>query len=171
MSPVDPAVRWVRLLAPISGRLVPLEQVPDPVFAERMAGDGVAIEPAVGRRGAAVTVVAPCDGRLAALFPGGHALAIVGPGGVEVIVHVGLDTVELKGAGFKTLARQGKEVRAGQPLVRFDPEVLGRRGKRALSPVLVTNVDAVERLEVAAGPEVRAGEDVLLTVWLKEAAE
>ncbi len=167
-----PATGAIELLAPMSGRLVPLEEVPDPVFAERMAGDGVAIEPepeaspASGDR--SVTVVAPCDGLLAVLFPGGHAMAIAGPGGLEVIVHVGLDTVELAGAGFEVLARQGDRIRAGQPLVRFDPAALRDRGKRALSPVLVANVDAVERLQVSAGPTVRAGRDVLLTVWPKE---
>lgn len=160
----------VQLLAPMSGRVVPLEEVPDPVFAERMAGDGVAVEPepaVLTTGGTMVSVVAPCDGLLAVLFPGGHAMAIVGPAGLEVIVHVGLDTVELEGAGFEVLARQGDQVRAGQPLVRFDPAVLRSRGKRALSPVLVANVDAIERLRANPGPTVDAGRDVLLTVWPK----
>ncbi|MHB0886257.1 MAG: PTS sugar transporter subunit IIA [Bacillota bacterium] len=160
----------IELLAPVSGRLVPLEKVPDPVFAERMAGDGVAIEPETEPEPEPMTVVAPCDGLLAVLFPGGHAMAIAGPGGLEVIVHIGLDTVELAGTGFEVLARQGDQVRAGQPLIRFDPAVLRGRGKRALSPVLVANMDAVERLQVSAGDTVRAGRDVLLTVWPKEVA-
>lgn len=164
---LDPTMT-VRIVAPISGRLIPLEEVPDPVFAQRMAGDGVAIEPAADPSGGPVTVVAPCDGQLAVLFPGGHAMAVVGPGGLEVIVHAGIDTVELQGAGFETLAKQGDLVRAGQPLVRFDPEALRRGGKRAISPVLVANVDIVAGMEVSKAAEVRAGRDVLLTVRLKE---
>lgn len=157
----------VDLLAPLSGRVVPLDEVPDAVFAERMAGDGVAIEPEAGPGGGPVTVLAPCDGRLAVLFPGAHALAIVTPSGLEVIVHIGLDTVDLAGEGFEALARQGDEVRTGTPLVRVDFDVVRGRGRRALSPVVIAGPGAVESLAVTTLTTVEAGRDTLLTVATK----
>src|SRR5512138_697102 len=99
----------------MSGRVLSLEQVPDPVFAERMLGDGVAIEPTEG------IAVAPVSGTLIVFHSAGHAFAIQErSSGIGVLVHVGLDTVELKGRGFERLAEQGDEVEAGETLLRFD---------------------------------------------------
>ncbi len=126
----------MEVLAPVSGRAVPLSEVPDEVFAQGMAGEGAAIVPS--RSGVAV---APVSGTLIKLFEGGHAFGIEAEGGVELIVHVGLDTIELRGKGFEKLATEGETVEAGQPIVRFDLETIRDAGYDPITPVVVTNAD------------------------------
>ncbi len=152
----------VILLAPLSGRVVSLEEVPDPVFAERMAGDGVAVEPDPAGDG---MVVAPCAGELVALFATGHAFGIRTPEGVEVLVHIGVETVALREEGFVRLAAEGDRGAAGDPIVRCDFDAIRTRAPSALSLVLVTNMALVASFSAASGT-VTAGKDVLLTLDL-----
>ncbi len=151
----------VKLLAPVSGTVVPLDQVPDPVFAGRMVGDGVALAPDEGG-----DVLAPCDGELVALFSTGHAFGIRGEHGLEVLVHVGIETVALEGEGFTLLAAAGDRVRAGDPVVRFDMEVIASKAPSTLTLVVITTGDLVKSFKPAEG-RVRAGRDVLMEVELK----
>ncbi|RAQ98475.1 PTS sugar transporter subunit IIA [Thermogemmatispora tikiterensis] len=148
------------VLAPIDGQIVPLEQVPDEVFAQKLVGDGLAIDP----RGS--VAVAPISGRLVRLFPGGHAFVIAaGPEGSDeesaVIVHLGLDTVELAGDGFTLLAQEGDRVEAGAPVVGFDRARIAARGKSMLSPVVFSGNGTLTR---RASGRVQAGRDVLFVV-------
>jgi sugar PTS system EIIA component len=145
-------VAGIEVRAPISGRVVPLSEVPDEVFAEGMAGDGAAIVP--DRSGEAV---APFSGDLVKLFEGGHAFGLVSDEGVELIVHLGLDTIELRGDGFERVAAEGDRVEAGQTIVRFDLDRIKEGGYEPVTPVVVTNSDefAVEGVEPG---EIRAGE-------------
>ncbi len=122
-----------------------------------MAGDGVAIDPS-GR-----VAVAPISGDLVKLFPGGHAFGIAASGGVELIVHIGLDTVELKGEGFENIATEGQVVQAGMPIVRFDRAVIERLGKVILSPVVSSGAGSIIR---RASGTVQAGRDVLFVLEL-----
>ena len=145
----------IDVLAPLDGTVVDLESVPDEVFAQKMAGDGVAIDPS-GR-----VAVAPVTGDLVKLFPGGHAFGISTGGDVELIVHIGLDTVELKGAGFENIATEGQVVQAGTPIVRFDRATVERRGKVMLSPVVSSGAGTIVR---RASGKVRAGRDVLFVL-------
>ncbi len=147
--------RRLRILAPLSGRIVSLDDVPDPVFSARLVGDGVAIDPDGDG-----LVVAPCDGELVVLFSTGHAFGIRSPEGVEILVHIGIETVSLQGEGFTCLASQGDLLKAGDPVVRFEREVLARAVSR-LSPVVVT---AGARSFEAVDGSVRAGRDLLFTV-------
>lgn len=149
--------------APLSGLLVPLDEVPDEVFAKRLAGDGVAIDPTSNE------VLAPLAGVVTQLHEAHHALAITTDGGVEVLIHVGLDTVDLKGRGFTALVARGARVEVGQALLRFDPELVGREARSLLTPVVITDVERVKSVVPAAG-EVRAG-DVLFSLKLKAARE
>jgi PTS system glucose-specific IIA component len=142
----------VEVLAPVSGQAVPLSEVPDEVFAEGMAGEGGAIVP-----GGSGEVVAPVSGSLAKLFEGGHAFGIEADGGVELIVHVGLDTIEMRGAGFERLASEGDRVEAGQPIVRFDLQEIKNSGYDPVTPVVVTNPEDHPVRNLRSG-EVRAGE-------------
>jgi len=142
----------VLLLSPVSGRVVPLSEVSDAVFAQRLAGDGLAVEPTDGR------VVAPVSGRVVAVFPGGHALGFVTDEGLEVLMHIGLDTAALHGEGFAIAVREGEKVEAGTELGRFDPALIAARGKSLVSPVLVTNGDRVGLLAPLARGMVKAGE-------------
>ena len=126
----------MEVLAAVSGEAVPLSDVSDEVFAEGMAGEGGAIVP-----GGSGEVVAPVSGTLVKLFEGGHAFGIETDGGVELIVHVGLDTIEMRGAGFEKSASEGDRVEAGQPIVRFDLEEIRAGGYDPVTPVVVTNAD------------------------------
>ena len=148
------------LLAPFTGRVVPMEQVPDTVFAQKIVGDGLAIDPSEGMG------VAPVNGELAVFVGGGHAFALR-TAGLEIIVHAGIDTVKLEGKGFEKLAKVGDRVAAGQPIVRFDLAAIRAAGYSTISPIVISNLPESARLTKAAtDSQVRAGIDPLLTVEL-----
>ena len=149
------------LVAPLTGRLVPLGEVPDPVFAGGMVGDGVAIDPEEGR------LVAPCRARVAIIAEGGHGFGLATDSGLEILLHVGIDTVELKGQGFAVLVSPGDEVESGQPLAGFDLGLIRAAGKLTVSPVVIANREHVEKLEFHASGLVEAGKDPIMKVWPK----
>ena len=146
------------LFAPVSGLVVPLADVPDPAFAQRLVGDGVGIEPLDD------TLVAPCDAIVRHVHRAGHAITLE-VAGLEVVLHVGLDTVALAGAGFTVLVRAGDAVRAGTPLLRFDADRVARSARSLVTPVVVSNPERLIALEPASGL-VTAGRDVLLRLTL-----
>ncbi|MGU3645308.1 glucose PTS transporter subunit IIA [Microbacterium sp. C23T] len=125
----------IEVLAPLAGKVVPLSGVPDPVFAGGVMGPGAAIEP-VGD-----TVFSPGAGVIAAAQPTGHAFGIVLDGGVELLIHVGIDTVNLKGEGFDVKVKNGDRVELGTPLVTFDRAVIEKAGYPLITPVIVLNAD------------------------------
>ncbi|GCF06900.1 PTS sugar transporter subunit IIA [Dictyobacter arantiisoli] len=145
----------INVIAPIDGIAVDLTTVPDEVFAQKMAGDGVAIEPTGS------VAVAPISGELVKLFPGGHAFGITTAGDVELIVHIGLDTIELHGTGFENIATEGQHVDVGTPIVRFQRSTIEGQGKIVISPVVSSGGGTV--IEHATGP-VKAGKDVLFVI-------
>src|SRR3712207_2404770 len=104
----------VRLMAPLSGHLMPIDQVPDPVFAQKMVGDGISIDPV------SQSLLAPCDGEVVQLHPSHHAITVKTSEGLEVLMHIGLDTVTLRGEGFSPRVKVGDRVRAGDALIDFD---------------------------------------------------
>ena len=123
----------IELHAPIEGTAVALSDVPDPIFAAGKLGEGVAIEPT------GTTVVAPAAGKVAATYPSGHAVGLKLENGVELLIHVGLDTVNLDGKGFSVKVAKGDVVAAGDTLIEFDPEVIKEAGYPLITPVIVTN--------------------------------
>ncbi|ALJ20533.1 N-acetylglucosamine-specific PTS transporter subunit IIBC [Microbacterium sp. No. 7] len=125
--------RTVRLRQPVEGAVVALADVPDPMFASGTMGPGVAIDPSGD------TVVAPADGTVASVFPTAHAIGLRLDDGTELLIHVGIDTVGLKGTGFETLVAAGDEVAAGTPLLRFDAAAIRAAGLSAVTPVIVLN--------------------------------
>src|SRR5438128_8732143 len=127
----------IHVLAPLDGTVVDLENVPDEVFAQKMAGDGVAIDPS------GQVAVSPVAGDLVKLFPGGHAFGISMHDGVELIVHIGLDTIELKGEGFENIATEGQVVKAGTTIVRFDRATIEHTCKVMLSPVVTSGTESI----------------------------
>ena len=147
----------VVLKAPVTGVLVPIEKVPDPVFAQKLVGDGISIDPL------SETLLAPCDGEIAHVHPAGHAVTLELPGGLEIMLHVGVDTVNLKGEGFTAKVQPGDRVSAGSELIAFDADYVATRAKSLLTQVVVTDMERVARLEPATGA-VSAGSDVVLTV-------
>lgn len=134
----DPIV----VCAPVAGRVVPLSDVPDLVFAEEMVGPGIAVEPDPGPG----TAVAPVDGRVVMLHA--HAFVVQSSSGRGVLVHLGIDTVQLEGDGFELLAAVDDEVTAGTPLVRWDPSAVAAAGRAAVCPVVAVDApsSALERL-------------------------
>lgn len=149
------------VFSPFTGSTVPIEEVPDPVFAEKMLGDGVAVQPAQG------TAVAPLDGTITVLHSSGHAFAIQADNStLGVLVHIGLDTVKLKGQGFKLHAKVGDRVKAGQPVVEFDLALIAAAGYSALSPVILPDLPDGAVVDKTSISEVRAGTDVLFTIEL-----
>jgi multiphosphoryl transfer protein len=148
------------LSAPLSGVIWPLERIPDPVFAQKMVGDGLSIDPTDA------TLLAPCDGEVVALHAAGHAVTLRSPGGADILLHIGIDTVALKGEGFRPSVSVGTRVRAGDPLIAFDLDFLATRAKSLLTQIVITNSDRVTDWQRASG-KVAAGKDVLFTVTLK----
>ena len=123
----------IEVHAPIEGTAVALADVPDPIFAAGKLGEGVAIEPT------GTTVAAPAAGKVAATYPSGHAVGLKLENGIELLIHVGLDTVNLDGKGFSVKVAKGDVVAAGDALIEFDPEVIKEAGYPLITPVIVTN--------------------------------
>jgi phosphoenolpyruvate-protein phosphotransferase len=150
--------------APFDGWCTGLEDVPDPVFSARMLGDGVAIDPVSG------IVLAPCAGEVVTLPTSAHAVTIRTPGGADVLVHIGIDTVELGGRGFEARVKLGQVVEAGQELIRFELDRVARGAKSLLTPVVIAAADGLTiHHRRAAGP-VKAG-DVLFEISLALAVD
>lgn len=147
----------IQIIAPLSGEIVNIEDVPDVVFSEKIVGDGVAIRPTGN------TIVAPVNGTIGKIFETNHAFSIESEDGVELFVHFGIDTVELKGEGFTRIAEEGQNVKVGEPIIKFDLVTLEAKAKSVLTPVVISNMDEIANLEKRSGSVV-AGETVVLTL-------
>ncbi len=147
------------LKAPLSGFLMPLERVPDPVFSQKMVGDGIALDPV------SQSLLAPCDGQVVMLHPANHALTLATAEGIEVLMHLGLDTINLKGEGFSPHIKNGDMVKAGAPLIDFDADFIATHAKSLLSMIVVTNPERVTTFERSSG-SVTAGQDIILELQL-----
>ncbi len=128
----------IELKSPINGQLVALSEVPDQVFSQKMVGDGFALIPSDG------CVCAPADGKIVQIFPTKHAIGLVTTEGLEILIHFGIDTVELKGEGFKSYITAGDEVKAGDKLIEVDLAVLEAKGKSSVTPIIFTTGDQIK---------------------------
>ncbi|MGA7817326.1 PTS sugar transporter subunit IIA, partial [Caballeronia sp.] len=153
------------LLAPFTGPMVPLAQIPDPVFAEGMFGDGIGIDPLTGE------LLAPCDGVITHLARTNHAVTLRTPQGAEILVHIGIDTVELAGRGFTPKVEQGASVHAGQVLIEFDADHVAQNAPSLVSVIAVANSDAFEVVERAGQGMLTAGVSRLLVLRAKNGAK
>src|SRR6187431_792614 len=140
------------LNAPLSGVIYPLERVPDPVFAQKLVGDGISIDPTDA------CLRAPCAGEVTHIHAAGHAVTLRNSSGVEVLMHIGIDTVALKGAGFTPRVKVGDQVEAGAALIDFDLDHVATNAKSLLTQVIIVNGESVQSMERASGT-VRAGTD------------
>ena len=147
----------VEVLVPCPGRLVPMSEVPDPVFSSEMVGPGVAIDPDPGE----VTVVSPIAGKVVKVHP--HAFVVLGAEGVGVLVHLGINPVRLDGQGFEVLAQQGSTVAAGDPMVRWDPATIGGEDISTIVPVVAMDRPKGSVPAPTADAVAKVG-DVLFTV-------
>ncbi len=140
------------LVAPVSGEVVALEQVPDEAFASKAVGDGLAIKPTSS------TVVSPASGTVVKIFNTNHAFCLETDSGIEIVVHMGLDTVALEGKGFSRLVEEGAQVTTGQPVLEMDLDFLNANARSMISPVVVSNIDDFSGIRLLAGTTVVAGE-------------
>ena len=145
----------VTIVSPLAGWATPLSDVPDPVFAEKMLGDGVAIDPAEGR------LVAPGAGVVVSVHPAGHAVTLKLDAGPVLLMHVGLETVGLGGTGFASHVTDGQRVAAGELLVEFDLDHLARTAKSLVTPVIVTNGEAFAVEGLVSGQAIATGEPLM----------
>lgn len=147
----------VEIYAPISGEIVNIEDVPDVVFSEKIVGDGVAVHP-IGNK-----IVAPVDGVIGKIFETNHAFSMESKEGVELFVHFGIDTVELKGEGFTRIAQEGQSIKRGDTVIEFDLPLLESKAKSVLTPIVISNMDEISCIVKKSG-EVVAGESVVLAL-------
>ncbi|WP_347348038.1 phosphoenolpyruvate--protein phosphotransferase [Nigerium sp.] len=154
----------VQLTAPLTGIMLPIEQVPDPVFAKKMVGEGFSIDPLEGR------LLAPIAGEVADLQPSHHAITIRSAEGLEVLLHIGLDTVRMQGEGFTPKVKEGDHVEVGDELIEFDLDVVATHAKSVLTQTVIANSDMVASLTPSTGL-VTAGSDVAAEVVLAEQEE
>ncbi|WP_186577082.1 PTS sugar transporter subunit IIA [Aquibacillus kalidii] len=150
------------LVAPLTGTVVPLEDVPDKVFAEKMMGDGLAIKPTDNK------VVSPLDGEVVDVFNTKHAISFRSNEGVELLIHMGLETVNLKGEGFDIKVSAGQKVKQGDVLADFNLEQINNSGYNTITPIIVLNGDDFEIAESNTSGTVSAGEQVIAKVISKE---
>ncbi len=147
----------IEIVSPLKGRVVKLSDVKDEAFSSGALGKGVAVEPEEG------VLYAPADGTISALFPTGHAIGLTTETGLELLMHVGMDTVQLDGKGFKAFVAAGDSVKQGQKLLEFDMKLIQGEGYSLVTPVLVTNSDDFEAVTPSSETQVRAG-DLLLSI-------
>ncbi|MBB1316942.1 PTS glucose transporter subunit IIA [Shewanella sp. SR43-4] len=159
ISGQPPLTGGIAIYAPVSGDIVAIEKVPDVVFAEKIVGDGIAIDPK------GEFIVAPIDGTIGKIFETNHAFSIESPQGLELFVHFGVGTVELRGNGFKRLAEEGQQVKAGEAILSFDLAYLRGKVDSLLTPVVLANMEDVKQLDKAQGSVV-AGKDIIFTVQM-----
>ncbi len=150
-------VSAIEIIAPLSGEIVNIEDVPDVVFAEKIVGDGIAIKPTGNK------MVAPVNGTIGKIFETNHAFSIESEDGIELFVHFGVDTVELKGEGFKRIAEEGQEVKIGDTIIEFDLALLEEKAKSVLTPVVISNMDEIKELNKQSGV-VTVGETPVLLI-------
>lgn len=145
----------IEIASPLAGWATPLDDVPDPVFAERMLGDGIAIDPVEGR------MVAPAAGVVSSVHPAGHAVTLALDSGPVLLIHIGLDTVALGGEGFAPEVKDGQRVGQGDALIRFDLDLIARRARSLVTPIIVTNGEAFRVASAAAAGPINVGEPLL----------
>ncbi|GIM30619.1 PTS glucose transporter subunit IIABC [Clostridium polyendosporum] len=150
-----------QIVVPMTGKIVELTEVPDEVFASKMMGDGFAIVPTDG------LVVSPVDGIVESIFPTKHALTMKASNGRELLIHIGIDTVNLKGEGFDVLVSQGQKVKRGEALVKADIDYIKKNAKSTITPVVFANLSEKEIVDVKVGKNVKTGESKVVSIYKK----
>jgi len=152
------ALKGHEFVAPVSGKIVPLTSVPDDVFSSKMMGDGFAIEPDQG------IFVSPVDGEIATVFPTKHAIGIKSNQGYEVLIHVGLETVGLKGEGFDVFVKAGDPVKKGQKLLQVNLEDLKKKVPSIITPVVFTNLEGNQSVTLTKTGVVQQGDQAIIEI-------
>lgn len=151
----------IEIYAPLTGEYVKIEDIPDSVFAQKMMGEGFGINPTEGE------VVSPIEGKVDNVFPTKHAIGLKADNGLELLVHIGLDTVQLDGEGFEVLVNSGDTVQVGDPLVKFNLEYISNNAKSVISPVIITNTDQTSAININDVNAIVKGETKVVDVTMK----
>lgn len=149
------------LFAPLSGKVLNMDEVPDPAFSEKKLGEGMAIEPAEGK------VCSPVDGKIIHVFPTKHAIGIGSETGLEILIHIGVDTVFMEGEGFQEYVKEGDRVKIGQPLLEFSLDLVKEKATSIITPIVITNSNQVDRLEIISPPLAEMGTTPLMKIAIK----
>ncbi len=158
VTPADMKLGNDDFVSPLKGEIKPITEVPDAVFSGKMMGDGFAIVPTEG------VIVSPVDGKIVNFFPTKHALGILADSGREILIHVGIDTVNLKGEGFEALVKEDDRVQKGQPLLKVDLEAIKDKVPSIMTPVVFTNLAEGEQVVLAKQGEVDMGEADIIKI-------
>lgn len=157
-SAKQPAAGKVELSAYLSGKVIPIEEVPDQVFSQKVLGDGLAIEPTDH------VLLAPADGEITVVNEGTyHACGILLDNGAEILLHIGLDTVGMNGDGFTPFVKEGQRVKRGDKLITFDPEKIKAAGHPCVTVLVVTDENG-QSIQMRTGMDVKAGQNTVLTI-------
>ena len=156
-APSQPKVQAeaAQAVAPLAGHAIPLEEVSDAVFSQKVMGDGLAIQPTGGK------VYAPFDGEVASIFDTKHAIGLNADNGMEVLIHIGIDTVNLQGQYYEAHVKAGDRVHKGDLLISFDKDAIEQAGYETVTPVILTNTDDYSSIETVIGQDVKPGQTVL----------
>ena len=146
------------LAAPVQGKAVAISEVSDPTFGQEILGKGVAIIPSVGR------VVSPVDGTVEMVFDTKHAISIVSDSGIQILIHVGLDTVSLKGAPFKAYVEAGQKLKTGDLMLEFDIAAIQAAGLETITPIVICNTEDYKEIKASVDKDVVTGDTVLTLV-------
>ncbi|MDX6153059.1 PTS glucose transporter subunit IIA [Marinococcus sp. PL1-022] len=156
-KPVDVSIK-----SPVSGAFVDITEVPDPTFSEKMMGEGFAVDPSEG------IILSPVKGRVEQIFPTKHAVGIRSEEGLDILIHIGLETVSLDGEGFTCKVSEGDSVEEGDLLMEFDMDVISEKAASKITPVVFTEGDQVENIQMNSENRLKAGETVVATVTVKK---
>ena len=148
-------VETIIISSPITGEIAPLEDAPDDVFAGKMLGDGGTVLPTDG------IIVAPEDGEVGFVFDTKHAVGFITDSGIEMLIHMGIDTVKLNGQGFEALVEAGQKVKKGTPLLKLDLDYIGKNAPSLVSPVICTELDEKQKVRLLKTGSVKKGEALL----------
>lgn len=146
------------VFSPIEGKVLPLTEAKDGAFSDGIIGKGVVIEPTSGE------VIAPFDGTVMTLFPTNHAIGLISETGTEVLIHIGIDTVQLEGKGFEAFVKQGDTVKKGQKLVQFDIDTITSEGYNTQVPIIITNTPDFADIILISQPAVKRNDLLITTV-------
>ncbi|QCI20223.1 PTS glucose transporter subunit IIA [Buchnera aphidicola (Brachycaudus cardui)] len=148
----------IDIIAPLSGDIVNIEDVPDLVFSKKIVGDGIAIKPSGNK------IVAPVNGTIGKIFESLHAFSIISEDNVELFVHFGIDTVKLKGSGFTKIATDNEKVKIGDEIISFDLDFLTKKSFSVLTPVVISNMENFKKIEKSSGTII-AGKSIIITLY------
>lgn len=151
----------IEITSPLNGKYVKLEDIPDPVFAEKMMGEGFGVDPTDGE------VVAPVAGTVMQVFPTNHAVGIKTNNGLEVLIHIGLETVAMEGKGFEGHVSEGDKVEKGDKLVTFDMDLVKSEANSTISPVIITNSDVLDSFDLKEVTDLDRADTVVASVSIK----